>query len=589
MEMKRIAFFALILFLLVSCGTRREYKDALLRAETAMDEHPDSALQILDSLEQHESEFTRHFRMQYQLKLTMAQAKTGQIFTNDSLTDLLVRHFNSKGTKTEKTWAYYLYGCALSDIGHAPEALQAYYDAIGIIGTPKELSDYAILKVIYGQMSQIFHKQNLPRDEIWALNHYIDCVKHTDSEEESIIAKSQLIKPYYLLGEKDSILQIIDRSFHSLMHLGKEQRAAACLVSSIYIYIERNQLAKAKEVMNLYEQKSGLFDHEGNIGKGREGYYWIKGFYDLAVKDLESAETYFRKAIKYGYLSEGYRGLLRLYREKNNMDSVVLFSQLYEAAQDTLHNKMRTDAVHQMSVLYNYNRNLKKLEEEKEKVRNARIVTASIIAVALSLIWGISWLYYRKQKRRKDSIISLENELNSAITARNELKEELGKLKEKDYENVIATKEKKVTELTATIKRLAEENRIYKGITLNKDKDHLEDFLNSTIALLFIKKATGKTERTKPTETEWKMMVSQFSKDLPATFKSFGNGKPLSQLEQRICVLLILDIPEYIISIMADTSTSTVSNAKARANYKLFGKKEAYPLKNNLIQSLRRS
>ena len=304
---------------------------------------------------------------------------------------------------------------------------------------------------------------------------------------------------------------------------------------------------------------------------------------------MESAEAYFRKAIKYGYLSEGYRGLLRLYREKNNMDSVVLFSQLYEAAQDTLHNKMRTDAVHQMSVLYNYNRNLKKLEEEKEKVRNARIVTASIIVVSISLIWVISWLYYRKQKRRKDSIISLENELNSAISTRNELKEELGQLKAKDYENVIATKENKVTELTAIIKRLTEENRTYKSTTLNKDKDHLEDFLNSTIALLFVKKATGKTERTKPTETEWKMIVSQFSKDLPATFKSFGEGKPLSQLEQRICILLILDIPEYIISIMADTSTSTVSNTKARANYKLFGKKEAYPLKNNLIHSLRRS
>ena len=39
----------------------------MLRAETVMDEHPDSALLILDSLGQHKSEFTRHFRMQYQL------------------------------------------------------------------------------------------------------------------------------------------------------------------------------------------------------------------------------------------------------------------------------------------------------------------------------------------------------------------------------------------------------------------------------------------------------------------------------------------------------------------------------------------
>ena len=586
--MKRIAFFALTLCILVSCSTRQEYKEALLRAETVMDDHPDSALLILDSLGQHETDFTRHFRMQYQLHLTMAQVKTGDIFTNDSLTELMSQYFNSKGTKSEKVWAYYLYGCSLSDIGQAPEALQAYYDAIDVVGTPKEFFDYTILKVIYGQMSQIYHKQNLPRDEIWALNHYIDCVKHTGSEEESIIAKSQLIKPYYLLGEKDLILHIIDSTYHSLMDLGKEQKAAACLVSSIYIYIERNQLSKAKEVMNLYEQKSGLFDQEGNISKGREGYYWIKGFYDLAVKDLESAETYFRKAIKYGYLSEGYRGLLRLYREKNNMDSVILFSQLYEAAQDTLHDKMRTDAIHQMSVLYNYNSNLKKLEEEKEKVRKARIVAISIIIAALSLIGGTTWTYYRKQKRRKDSIIKLEKDLNSAITTRNELQDELGQLKAKEYENVIATKENKVTELNATIKRLTEENRNYKSASLNKDKDHLEDFLNSTIVESFVNKATGKTERIKPTEAEWKMMISQFSKDLPATFKFFGDGKPLSQLEQRICILLILDIPEYIISIMADTSNPTVSNAKARANYKLFGKKEAYPLKNNLIHNLRR-
>ena len=46
--MKRIAFFALTLSLLVSCGTRREYKDALLRAETAMDEHPEEILRAVD-------------------------------------------------------------------------------------------------------------------------------------------------------------------------------------------------------------------------------------------------------------------------------------------------------------------------------------------------------------------------------------------------------------------------------------------------------------------------------------------------------------------------------------------------------------
>jgi len=54
-------------------------------------------------------------------------------------------------------------------------------------------------------------------------------------------------------------------------------------------------------------------------------------------------------------------------------------------------------------------------------------------------------------------------------------------------------------------------------------------------------------------------------------------------------MLLILDIPEKTISMMTDSGPSTVSNAKTRANEKLYGKKDASSLKNNLIHALRRS
>ena len=119
--------------------------------------------------------------------------------------------------------------------------------------------------------------------------------------------------------------------------------------------------------------------------------------------------------------------------------------------------------------------------------------------------------------------------------------------------------------------------------------DNPEVFLNSAIAQLFVKKATSKSERIRPTESEWNLLVSQFSKNIPITYKSFGKGKSLSQLEQRICILLILNIPEKNISLMTDSYPSTVSNAKARANEKLYGKKEAHSLKNNLINGLKRS
>ena len=87
----------------------------------------------------------------------------------------------------------------------------------------------------------------------------------------------------------------------------------------------------------------------------------------MAVNRLDSAEYNFRKAIKYGYLSDGYKGLLSIYREKQNIDSVNYFSRQYEAAQDSLHNKMQTDAIHQMSALYNYSRSQKEAEQRKRK------------------------------------------------------------------------------------------------------------------------------------------------------------------------------------------------------------------------------
>ena len=585
--MKRIVYLVIVIGALLGCGERREYREMLSRAEEMMNDHPDSALMILDSLGQHEKEFGRHFRMQYKLRFTLAQTKTGTLFKTDSLTKTLVEHFNSSGTKSEKAWAYYLHGCALTDIGKAPEALQAYYDAIEATDTTRTDCDYNTLKVIYGQMFQIYHKQNLPHDEIWAMRHYIDCVRRTSSEEDLIDAESQMIRPYYLLGEKDSIIQILNETYKSFMRLGQEQRAASAIVSSIYIYTERNQLDKAKQTIDIVEQKSGLFDDEGNIAKGREGYYYIKGFYGLAVNDLKSAEFNFRKAIKYGYYSEGYRGLLSIYREKHNIDSVVRFSQLYEAAQDSLHNQMRTDAVHQASELYNYNKSQKELEKERENAREARTSAAFIILFALILIGGTIGYYLWSQKKRKAKIDKYKSELNKAITTRNELRAELKQLKDKDYEGIIALKERKVAELTDTIGRLQAGNEAYKDNPIQNETDNLEKFLDSATVKVFINKATNKEENIKPTDRQWKMLFSQFSKDVPVMFRSFSQGKPLSQLEQKICILLILDIPENVISLMADTSTSTVSNLKARANEKLFGRKEALPLKNNLIHALK--
>lgn len=244
---------------------------------------------------------------------------------------------------------------------------------------------------------------------------------------------------------------------------------------------------------------------------------------------------------------------------------------------------MQTDAVHQMSSLYNYSRSQKEAEREREKAGRARVVTILIIVSSVFLLGGIILFYFYNQKKRQKRINKLERALEDVKSAREEVLEELGKLKARDYESVIAIKEKKEKELTLRIAELQGRNR---AIAL---KDDLDSFINSKIVEIFMKKAESKSQRPIPTESEWKLLISCFSKEMPACFESFSRDKVLSVLEQRICILLLLDFPGPIINRMTETSSQVVSQAKARANEKIFGKKDAHPLKNNLLHSLRRN
>lgn len=589
--MKKLVFiFCVVIAALFGCNGRKMTNQLEAISQMA-DVNPDSALTALAKYESEKQEWSKGDRMHFELVRLKAENKSEVTFKSDSIIKEVVEYFKEKGNANEKMLAYYLLGRTYSDMGEAPEALQAYYDAISSADTTSTSCDYGTLTVVYGQMSRIFHQQNLPHDEIWALKHYVEYIHKYESPEEYIMAKEQMIRPYFLLNEKDSVLQIINDTYLSLKQLGEHQMAADSKAVAMFIFIERGELKKARDVMNTFENESGLFDEYGNIAEGRESYYSIKGLYELAVNRLDSAEYYFRKSIQYGYLSDGYKGLLSIYRERHNMDSVDYFSRLYEAAQDSLHNNMQTDAIHQMSALYNYSRSQKESEQEREKAQD-RLYFLSLITFAaivlLIIVVVIVYLYRKSQEEKRARIAELEETLNSARSQRNAVQEELMILKEKNYESIIAIKEKQEIELTKRIELLEAENTKNKNTNNIKRLDNLDDFLNSTIAKLFVKKAIGKSERIMATESEWNLLISQFSKDIPVTYKSFGEGKSLSQLEQRICILLILNIPEKVISLMTDSYASTISNAKAHANEKLYGRKDAHSLKNNLINGLNR-
>ncbi|MBR5038364.1 MAG: hypothetical protein IKX65_06545 [Prevotella sp.] len=593
--MKRIAYISVIVCMLLACGPRKEYKEALLKAEELMDDHPDSALQILDSLGLHEAEFNRHFRMQYLLHRMNAENKTSDKFTSDSLCNVLVKHFDRHGTVNERVLAHYLLGRAYTDMGEAPLAINSYQDAISATDTTATDFKFSTLNRVYAQMADIYHYQLLLTNEIEARNQASYYAFRANQPKWGIYNQAMIAGAYILLNQKDSAEFILKSAIEQYRKYGYDQWALRSSKMLMYLYTNPPQrLVEAKALMDQFEAESELFDEHHELPPSQRQYYEYKGKYYEGIGKLDSAEYYYRKIYRPGMTPVDqdpmYSGLLRVFTKRHQADSIAKYARLYCMANDSSIALKDRDVVAQMSALYNYNRLEKEAAQERERTHSAIILLVVILLISVLLLAAIAlttWLYRRNQKAKQERIARLEESLNNAKMQRMAIQEELRQLKENNYEVVISLKEQQEAELTQTIERLQTENDAYKrGIPDNKS-DRIEDFLESGVAQVFVKKADGKSERPKPTDAEWNLLTSQFSKDVPATFKSFGEGKPLSQLEQRICILLILDIPEKAISAMTDSHASTVSNAKARANEKLFGKKDAYSLKNNLIRALK--
>lgn len=259
--MRKITYLSILIdfVLFIACSGNRMTEKIETISQIA-NNNPDSALTLLKQLEPEKDHWSKADRMHFELVRLKAENKAFIPFTTDTIIKEVVDYYDNHGTSNEHMEAYYLLGRVYADIGEAPQALQAYYDAIESADTTSSDCDYQVLIPVYGQMSQLFHQQNLPHDEIWALKHYIEYIRRADSRKEYVIAKEQLIRPYYLLGKKDTVLQIINDSYSTLKAMGENQEAASALVSSIYIYVELGQLDMARKNMEIFEKESGLFD-----------------------------------------------------------------------------------------------------------------------------------------------------------------------------------------------------------------------------------------------------------------------------------------------------------------------------------------
>ena len=282
-----ILYIGIILLLLGITGCRKHYPVAekLLQAEAVMNEHPDSALNLLKGIAQPELQ-TREHHARYALLYSQALDKNYIDLTNDSLINIAVDYYKDRDDVRAKFLSYYYQGRIYTNANNLTQATLAYMEAEQLVD---ELGDDYAAGLLYTQMGVIYENYyDYPK----ALESYLHATEHYHK------ADKPLHKLYGMLSQSaiyKSMKKETD-SFHILYNTlmeAKETNQASvvysCLGDLIMLCLDMD---KQKEAVSFYNE---LINHY-SIERMTPSFYASLGLLMAKEKNIEKSQLYINKA-----------------------------------------------------------------------------------------------------------------------------------------------------------------------------------------------------------------------------------------------------------------------------------------------------
>ena len=565
--MKKIVYIIIGVISLMACSGRQDSVEALNMAKVMMNKHADSALMILDSLGQFESDYSEHFNMQCRLHRLNAYNKLDTIFSSTKEAQELVDYFDDYGSSNEKMLAYYLLGRAYYDTHEAPMALNCFQVATEKADTTDENCDYYQLSRIYGQISTIYFDQNLIHQSL--INSCME-EKFAWKAKDTLNAIKTIggyIGGYKRLQQEDSVVAITKRVSALCAKYGCQTLSAGYLSGLAKIYTAHGKTLEAKRILDLYESQSGFFDEKGNIERGREIYYYTKGQYYLATHQYDSAEYLFRKELMLGKdfnnQNAASRGLALLFQQKHMGDSAAKYALYSYEMNDSVYAQMATKEVEQMQGMYDYSRNQEMAMREKERADKEHRKAYTILNVLCVLILAAAYIARIVYKRRKKERMVYAQKLSDLAKAQidivrlRSIADQTAELKQ-----LIAEKETIIAQMECDIDLYKEK--------LGVQKKSAESLLEESEIYQNLQKKAGKA--TTLTSDDWHQ-INMVAIDILPNFYKFISSKKmdLNDKEFETCILIRMHFSPKDVANMLGVSQPYITKIRNNMMPKLFG------------------
>ena len=546
----------------VSCGQQAADRDIAV-ADSLSEAAPQRAMTIIDSLEG-ESDMNKSRHMKLLLLKAKVRNKLAMPMSTDSL-KYIADYFDKHGDSNERMLAYYILGCVYQRSQDAPMALQYFHEAAAKADTTDSSCDFLTLHRIHVWSAEILKNQRAISDAFHENSlafKYAMKAKDTLSAIITYEQKANIYSKQYLI---DSVISIREKLYGLYSKYGYKREAAYSLGPLIDIYAKNGNISKAKHALDVYEKMSGRFDKYGNIKKGLEVHYAIKGYYYLSINDYDSARLCFDKCLKttsnypndFGY---SYEGLTELYKKLHRPDSVAKYSELTRQMTDSFYTRMSTEHLQQMQAMYNYNRYRQNAEEaEKDALRTKYISIIIIMAIMAAAIGGalaVRTYIIRKRRARVNEIKEYERSISELKKARREL-DILTENRQTRMESLIKEKEEE-------IERLQKEKAEYE-----KNKDiaaRITPFADEPVVRILRRHA--EKEHVTMSGEERKMLISLFD-----SYEKISRLKAvLSESEYELCLLVKLGFAPSQINMLTGRSLQDIANIRKRMYNRITGK-----------------
>ena len=569
--MKKNIVFLLILipFIWISCDGMGHPTIDFRKVENLMPQHPDSALMLLEQIENKEN-LSRKDKAHYSLLLTEAEDKTYVTHTTDSLISIAADYYEKTDDLGRKAKAWYYKGRINQDLGHPLKAQEYYLKALR---DEEKIEDHALLGRIHNHIGMLYAYQKVYEKALPFQKKAVENFHLINDSTGQVFALRDLGRTFLMLGLQDSSI-ICNQKAIALMRKR--------IIPSVYtelagLYIDRQRLEEAHGLLRTSLQ---------NVAKPQAKYpvYLVLGELYKKSGQIDSARFYLQACINSAPLPETRAGglfhLKEIALEKGQWEQAALLSKQYELLKDSIEQGKNAESIRNVQAFYSYNEIEQDLWEarlyaSKQKSFYSLLITACLFLLTVALLRFIHYRRERKSllqrlKANEEQIQRNEQTLKNISDVKDSLQNEI---------QIYKTKERQLSkEKDEQLKRTKEEIRqkIMQLEKLSHTKDELEKnllTLRSENSNLKKREQAREEERKKieeserlqnerlydkfrspagwePTDTDWHKLFISVDKLYPKMVTTLQKSTSLNESERKICYLSKIGVKPGAIEIL---------------------------------------